>query len=121
MRGYLTGDENAAQKIPPALLQYYRENLPGVLQTQKNQIEQAGLVLQQIYRRNVFPKMNVGWETYPNNLGHQNFPGCFRCHDGDHKTAQGEEITQDCSSCHDILTQEEEKPALIPDLLAVKK
>ena len=35
-----------------------------------------------IYARNVFPEMKVGWGTYPNNIGHEDFPGCFRCHDG---------------------------------------
>jgi hypothetical protein len=121
LKSYSLDDVNAADKIQTDLSQRYQKELPEVFRTRKGQIESAGLVLQQIYRRNVFPKMRVGWGTYPNNIGHQNFPGCFRCHDGEHKTAGGEEITQDCSACHDLLAQEEEKPALIPDLLAQKK
>ncbi len=41
----------------------------------------------------VFPSMNVDWGTYPNNLGHQDSPGCFRCHDGN-------KAKNDCDTCH---------------------
>ena len=49
--------------------------------------------------------MNVTWGTYANNVGHtrpDSFPGCFRCHDEDHKTKEGKVISQDCSLCHTI-------------------
>jgi hypothetical protein len=43
--------------------------------------------------------------TYPNNLGHQTAPGCFRCHDGAHyKVVDGavtdETIPSGCATCH---------------------
>jgi hypothetical protein len=44
--------------------------------------------------------MKVGWGTYPNNIGHVFFPGCFRCHDDNHKARDGSVIKQDCESCH---------------------
>ena len=56
--------------------------------------------VQGLYGRNVFPAMKVGWGTYPNNLGHMAFQGCFRCHDENHKTRDGKTIAQDCESCH---------------------
>ena len=56
--------------------------------------------VQQIYERNVFPAMKVGWGTYPNNIGHVFFTGCFRCHDDNHKARDGSVIKQDCESCH---------------------
>ena len=55
---------------------------------------------QEIYERNVFPAMKVGWGTYPNNIGHVFFNGCFRCHDDNHKSKDGSVIKQDCESCH---------------------
>lgn len=55
---------------------------------------------QDVYARNVFPEMKVGWGTYANNIGHVAFPGCFRCHDDQHKAADGKSIGQDCESCH---------------------
>jgi hypothetical protein len=56
--------------------------------------------VQDIYGRNVFPAMKVGWGTYPNNIGHVFFTGCFRCHDDNHKAPDGSAIKQDCESCH---------------------
>ena len=44
--------------------------------------------------------MKVTWGTYPNQLGHTVSTGCFRCHDESHKTAAGQAISQDCSTCH---------------------
>jgi hypothetical protein len=29
-------------------------------------------------------------------------PGCFRCHDDNHKTKDGKVIKQDCDLCHQI-------------------
>jgi hypothetical protein len=60
--------------------------------------------------------MNIQWGTYPNHIGHQHAPGCFRCHDGEHRTADGEEISQDCFTCHTLLAQEEKDPAILKEL-----
>ena len=65
-------------------------------------LEQAIGVTQAIYRTNVFPGMNVGWGTYPNQLGHITSNGCFRCHDEDHTTTAGKTLSQDCELCHAI-------------------
>jgi hypothetical protein len=56
--------------------------------------------VQDVYGRNVFPEMNVKWGTYPNNIGHMFFQGCFRCHNDTLKTRDGKTINQDCESCH---------------------
>lgn len=62
--------------------------------------------VQQIYNQNFFPDMKVSWKVYPDNVGHKDWPGCFRCHDGKHKSADGKRvISNDCNSCHLILTQ----------------
>ena len=44
--------------------------------------------------------MNVNWTTYPNNIGHRNWPGCFRCHDGSHRNESGKTLIKSCSVCH---------------------
>ena len=36
-----------------------------------------------------FPDMKVTWGTHPNHIGHMSYPGCFRCHDGDHVAKDG--------------------------------
>jgi hypothetical protein len=58
------------------------------------------LAVQDIYARNIFPAMKVKWATYPNNIGHTFFNGCFRCHDDNHKASDGSVIKQDCETCH---------------------
>ena len=63
--------------------------------------------VQEIYTNNFFPAMNTDWRSHPSNLGHKDWPGCFRCHDGEHKTADGKRIIKanDCTTCHIILAQ----------------
>jgi len=56
--------------------------------------------VQDIYGSNIFPAMKVKWGTYPNNIGHTFFNGCFRCHDDNHKAKDGSVIKQDCETCH---------------------
>ena len=63
-------------------------------------VERAIAATQDVWARNVFPAMRVTWGTYPNDLGHNDFPGCFRCHDDEHKTKDGSVIRQDCEICH---------------------
>ncbi len=63
-------------------------------------VEQAIRAAQAAYSRNVFPAMQVKWGTYPNHLGHVDTPGCFRCHDDEHKSRDGRLIRQDCELCH---------------------
>lgn len=64
-------------------------------------------VVQQLYRDNFFPEMKASWKIYPDNIGHKNWPGCFRCHDGKHLTADGKRTIKasDCNTCHTILAQ----------------
>lgn len=51
--------------------------------------------------------MNVRWEAYPNNIGHMEFPGCFRCHSDSHESESGEIISKNCNLCHTISAQGE--------------
>lgn len=61
---------------------------------------------QQIYTNNFFPHMRVSWKTYPDNIGHKEWPGCSRCHDDKHKAPDGRKLTfSQCNTCHTILAQ----------------
>ena len=106
----------AQTELPGALRDYYRKNYSAVYNSQGAQIEQAAEALLEIYNGNIFPAMNVTWGTYPNNLGHSDFPGCFRCHDGNHKAKDGRVITQDCNACHNLLAMEDPDPKILHDL-----
>ena len=57
------------------------------------------------YGRNFFPRMKVRWSVYPNNINHMTDLGCFRCHDDNHRSADGRVISKDCNSCHTLLYQ----------------
>jgi hypothetical protein len=109
-------DEEAAQKIPTALTSFYRDKYADVSSKQSIDIQQAGRELAAIYQENVFPDLKVHWDTYPNNLGHMESPGCFRCHDDSHASRDKKTITQDCSACHDMLAVEEKSPAVLKTL-----
>lgn len=68
----------------------------------RDEVDRAVQSVQDIYRRNVFPEMRVRFGTYPNNIGHVDSAGCFRCHDGSHTAKDGRTISQDCETCHTI-------------------
>jgi nitrate/TMAO reductase-like tetraheme cytochrome c subunit len=112
---YATGDE-ARIRIPEALTAFYRDTHPGILQAKAPLVKAAGEELATLYSQNVFPFMKVTWGTHPNNIGHMNYPGCFRCHDGNHTSKSGTTITQDCSACHNLLAVDENKPKVLVDL-----
>jgi hypothetical protein len=112
---YASGEE-AEQTIPAGLAQFYVAKYPAIAQQRRGDIQAAGRTIAGIYGRNVFPDLRVTWGTYPNNLGHMDFPGCFRCHDGDHATSDKQTITQDCGACHQALAVEETEPDVLKTL-----
>jgi len=84
--------------------------------TGKKPLDEAPPAVKPIYARNIFPQMRVTWGTYPNNIGHDPFPGCFRCHDDNHKADSGKAIPQDCATCHELLAVSEENPDILKQL-----
>ena len=59
-----------------------------------------------VYRGNFFPEMKADWSKYPENIGHMDTMGCFRCHDEKHVAEGGRHMpATDCNSCHVILAQ----------------
>ncbi len=102
-------DKQAHDGIATALSQRY-PNDP--------RIHEVIPAVQEIYRDNFFPEMKASWSAYPDNLGHMIWPGCFRCHDGQHKTDDKKLSIKanDCNSCHTILAQGagEEMNKLLP-------
>ena len=95
-------NEDASRIIPTKLTHFYKKTDPGSESARAKEIADAGAEIAAIYNRNVFPDLKVTWGTYPNNLGHTDFPGCFRYHDGSHSTADKKTtIAQDCNTCHE--------------------
>ena len=103
---YKTTDEAKAaiaEKIPA----FYQQKYPQMAKDHAGDIQNMVSQLQRIFTENIFPEMHVDWRTHPDNVGHYYFNGCFRCHDGSHKSADGKVISKECNSCHTVLSEEE--------------
>jgi nitrate/TMAO reductase-like tetraheme cytochrome c subunit len=92
--------EAADAGIAAEVRAFYEANHPEVARGRAADLDAAVAAVLEIHRRAVFPKMKVDWQTYASNIGHRNWPGCFRCHDGRHATAEGSVLTRDCAVCH---------------------
>ncbi|MGD0733252.1 MAG: NapC/NirT family cytochrome c [Terracidiphilus sp.] len=115
LKGTYASEAEASTQIPAQLAAFYRTQ-PEVLPAKAALVQSAGQELVTLYSQNVFPFMKVTWGTHPNHIGHMSYPGCFRCHDGDHAAKNGTSITQDCSACHNLLAVDEAKPKVLSDL-----
>jgi len=114
LKATYSSNEEASRTIPATLTRFYQQSYPLILSERAGDISTAGTEIAAIYNRNVFPDLKVTWGTYPNNLGHTDFPGCFRCHDGSHSTSDRKlTITQDCNTCHEPLAMEEASPGIL--------
>jgi hypothetical protein len=92
--GYATTEE-AVTGIANSMREFYRRNYPEVLAKKR------------IYRETIFPEMKADWSAYPDNIGHRDSPGCFRCHNDEMESAEGDAIFTTCNKCHLILAQGE--------------
>jgi nitrate/TMAO reductase-like tetraheme cytochrome c subunit len=92
-----------ADKAIDGLDQYYRQNFPDFYSTGAGSIASAISFLKTTYSQLVFPTQDLSWTTHPDNLGHLNSAGCFRCHDGKHLTADNQNaIPLECNICHTL-------------------
>jgi hypothetical protein len=115
---YATQDE-ARTGIEQRIRSFYQSNQSNGSDPPAQAVDNAVAALQDVYTSNVFPTMDVTWDTYPNHLGHMQSPGCFRCHDDEHATENGEVIPgSDCfEACHNLLAMDEQNPAILAELV----
>lgn len=116
--------DGAAKRYIGKLQAHYAKANPQVAKDKAKAIEAAGKALGKLYVDNIWPRMKIGWGTYPSHLGHRTTTeGCFRCHDDEHATkpegkdAKKKVIGQDCDTCHDVLADGEEKPSVPKSVL----
>jgi len=81
---------------------YYKTYYPEYYKQNETKITEAIQVLQDAYAASVYPEQNSDWNSHPNNIGHKDSPGCFRCHDGKHLNDDQEAIRLECNVCHSI-------------------
>jgi hypothetical protein len=102
--------EHGLQSIERHIQNFYRRNYPKIATTKMKEIDQAIVVLQQIYHRNIHPEMNIEWGSYPNHIGHKRNGGCFRCHNQNLQDDDGNHVVNECTACHSILALQEKIP-----------
>ncbi|MBI3649621.1 MAG: NapC/NirT family cytochrome c [Acidobacteria bacterium] len=91
--------------IQTGLNDFYRDHYQEIYANKKASIDAAIVEVQRIFQTYFFPEMKVNWQTHPDNIGHFYSVGCFRCHDGKHKSSTGKIISTDCNICHTVLDQ----------------
>jgi hypothetical protein len=105
-RSYENHDEGVSA-VRLAVETYYEQEHPDIFEESKDLVIRAGAAAASVYDRSFFPEMNTDWETHPNHIGHEEFPGCWRCHDDELVTPGGEHvIEQDCELCHGFLLED---------------
>src|SRR5262245_2866627 len=95
---------------PYATKQEGREKIAATLREKYprgRQIDPTIAAVVEIYENNFFPEMKTNWKQHPNNIGHKDWAGCFRCHDGEHASADRKLKIKagDCNTCHTILAE----------------
>jgi hypothetical protein len=106
--------EEAHEHIAQSINAFYQERYPAIWEQGRKSIDQAIEGIRSAFDTSFYPHMKVDWKTYPNNIGHLESPGCFRCHDGQHVNDDGLAITTDCMSCHSFFTKRPEQGGIMP-------
>lgn len=101
---YSTRD-SAFMAIESQVNNYYTTTYPEIMQGRKSEVDAAIDEIKNGYASNIFPFMKASWKSYPNNLGHMESDGCYRCHNDRHTSVSGKVISNDCALCHEILAQ----------------
>jgi len=96
------GSQQSAMSGIAGLENYYRQYYNDFYSNDKDAIKSTIIELQGMYKQTVFSDQKVDSTTHPNNLGHINSAGCFRCHDGKHLNTQEQAIRLECNICHSI-------------------
>jgi len=85
-----------------SLSNFYQTYYPDYYTKNKENVDAAIAALQEAYRGAVYPQQKSDWTSHPSNVGHEETPGCFRCHDGKHLNQKGQAIRLECNLCHSI-------------------
>lgn len=101
---YITNDE-ALAGISTDIHDYYRANYADLYGSNLTSVNGAVAEIQRIYQTYFFPEMKTDWKASPDNIGHYNAQGCFRCHDGQHFSDDGKVIRNECGICHTTIDQ----------------
>ncbi|NQU86447.1 MAG: NapC/NirT family cytochrome c [Mariniphaga sp.] len=97
--------DSAFNAIETQIIEFYKLGYPEIYAENLSAINTAIEEIKIDYSKNIFPFMKASWKAYPNNIGHMESDGCYRCHNDRHATNTGKVISRDCNLCHNILAQ----------------
>jgi len=102
----------ALEGIDRHVRESYEKEHPELLKQRAEAVEASIAMLRKIYQRTTFPEMKADWRAHPDNSGHLNSPGCFRCHNDGMVDSGGRSIVTDCTACHAVVAQTTTSAAL---------
>ena len=103
---YATHAEGVAT-VRESMFAFYQSEYPELAADKAELVESGADYASRVFARTSFPEMKTNWETHPNHIGHDDFPGCWRCHDDELATADGEHvIPMECENCHVFLVED---------------
>lgn len=91
--------------IGNSLRNFYDKNYPGFIKDNPKIWFNTVKEVQSIYQKSIFPEMKAQWKSYPDNIGHRDWPGCFRCHNENMESPEKKVLYTSCNNCHLILAQ----------------
>jgi len=101
--GSYEDDEQARETIEDYLAGFYQLKFSPTWALWEPTVRQAIAAIQHAYEEHFFPFMREDWRSYPENIGHRDSAGCYRCHDGLHVDLSGKAIRSGCGICHVFL------------------
>ncbi|MCI0478557.1 MAG: hypothetical protein L0Y55_20135, partial [Anaerolineales bacterium] len=96
-------NRDAAQQAIAGLESFYKQNYADYAAKNSPAIQRAIGKLQEWSAQIRYPEQGLDWTIHADDIGHKDFPGCFRCHDGKHFTPDRKQaIRLECNICHTI-------------------
>ena len=96
-------NRDAAKQAIAGLESFYRQNYADYAAKNSSAIQQAIGKLQEWSTQIRYPEQGLDWTVHADDIGHKEFPGCFRCHGGKHFTPDRKQaIRLECNICHTI-------------------
>ncbi len=115
---HYSSHDAAVSSVRSGLFDFYAAQYPVLADKSAKLVAEGADEAARICSRIVFPEMKTDWTTHPNNIGHEQSPGCWRCHDDEMTTPDGQHtIPQDCDTCHVFVAEDEPTPPTMASVI----
>ncbi|MEZ5000727.1 MAG: NapC/NirT family cytochrome c [Bacteroidales bacterium] len=97
--------DSAGIIIGNSIREFYASMYPELADTSSQLIDRAIAGIMDGYSKIFSPISKASWDVYPDNIGHVEFNGCFRCHNGNHMDENENSISRNVSCAISIVLQ----------------